>query len=124
MNHFSKLSSCKPKFAKFKILLYIYELIRFCKRNQNKSDLNNHFYNYSGRHVNEFKNWRNQIQTNIFEKKKCVFFQRISINMLPVELKNENSYSRFSYMSRLKLKNILLYNVAYNYLKLPGMLKV
>ena len=54
INHSSNYCSCRPLFAKFRILplfsLYIYELLRFCKRNADKFTKNNCFHTYDTRH--------------------------------------------------------------------------
>lgn len=111
INHSSKFSSCRPLFLKFKILplfsLYIYEILRFCKKNQDKFTMNNYFHNYFTRHGTELSVPKHRL--TLLENGP--FFSCIKyFNLLPAELRMERSYSSFS----KKLKNILVNNVVYD----------
>lgn len=112
MNHSYKLQSCRDIFSKFKILpifsLYIYEILRFCKRNNSKFIPNNSFHHYETRFGENFRVPKHRL--TLLEK--GVYYSGIKyFNMLPAELRNETSYSRFSN----KLKKLLVSNVVYNH---------
>jgi hypothetical protein len=111
MSHTSNLNSCRPIFQQLKILplfsLYIYELVRFCKKNHSMFVPNNQFHNYTTRHGLDLRFPKHR--TSLLEK--GVLYASIKyFNVLPAELRNEPSYSRFS----LRLKDILINNVVYN----------
>ena len=111
MSHCNKYTSCRPLFAKFRILplfsLYIYEILRFCKRNPVKYLTNSSFHTYRTRHGSSLRSPKHRL--TLLEK--GVHYSSLKyFNMLPAELREERSYSRFSN----KLKQLLLNNITYS----------
>src|SRR5436190_23986738 len=74
-------------------ILYIYEILLFCKRNPVKYLTNSSFHTYRTRHGSSLRTPKHRL--TLLEK--GVHYSSLKyFNMLPAELREERSYSRFS----------------------------